>query len=129
MAYVVGPVVTNRVTVLLTEEAPHTSCDKAAAAATMKPALTIRAFDAYKSGFTIKTPGKVVADGTAPWVHFTGKDSGGIDLIGTFTINDRSTTIPLKGEVAHMKLDFKGGNVAISGEAQALVCVTKDEMR
>jgi hypothetical protein len=124
MAYVVGPVTSRRATVLVTEEEPHTSCERAAKAMEAKPHLKMRVFYTPTGGIKIDKPVPAPANGagTAPFIELTPGKGAVSDLAGSLSMKAGPET---KGELAHMTVAFQKDATSIKGELDALVCVTK----
>ena len=129
MAYILGPVDSNRVTLRITSDKPGTSCADAAKSAADKPQIQMRIFYSNMGGISTN---KIIKASSGPfdnlnyalqWVPKTGAP---VDLKGNVTFSKA----PRKpGELAHFKLDISGNGHAWKGEADALVCASESDLK
>ena len=129
MAYILGPVDSNRVTLRITSDKATTSCAEAAKSAASKPQLQMRIF--YSDGGGIST-NKIVKASSGPFdnlyyaLQWAPKTGAAVDLKGNVTF----TKAPRKpGELAHLKLDISGNGHSWKGEADALVCASESDLK
>ncbi len=132
MAYIVGPVGSNRVTLRITADKPTASCadveKKSSSPST--PQLQMRIF--YSEGGGIST-NKIIKpsagrrfDDLYYALQYAPKMGAAVDLKGKVTF----TKAPRKpGELAHLTLDISGGGHSWQGETDALVCASESDLK